>query len=240
MEIVVQNAIRRRQLTAVFFLVLLTGLGSAISYYFVNQSYVFYRQAKQLLDHGQSEAALELLEKAMAHGVNVPQVGFEAAETALRLDRVDKATMLLFTALDAAQTPMPGDVGRAAGLFDQYGYPTQALALYERYGSRMELGEEQLLHYAELLRRAYQYEKALEIYRRMLAAQPDALHAGLGMAETLGWLSRYDEALALCKQLIAAHPESRNARLLYARVLSWRGDFELAIEQYRMILGETP
>ena len=235
-----QDKIHHRQISVFLCLALATVLASVAGYRLANKPYVLYRQAEGLLHSGKDQQALELFEQSLGQGVDLPLAGFDAAEAALRLDRPEQAEALLTASLDAENPLDPGNVGRAAGLLDQYGQPHRALALYERYADKADYGQTQLLHLGELLRRDFQYDRALEVYGQVLAQDPGSLRAGLGLAETLGWLGRYKQALDQCRDLLAAHPDSRNARILYARILSWSGDLEGAIGQYQHILGESP
>lgn len=93
---------------------------------------------------------------------------------------------------------------------------------------------------AELLRRRGYHEESLVLYRALAAHDPSRPEAQLALAEALAWQGDYPQALAILEQLLVGHPSHGSARLLKARVLSWDGQPDLAIEQYRIYLGELP
>lgn len=99
---------------------------------------------------------------------------------------------------------------------------------------------ELLVQTAELLRRSGYHEESLVLYRALAAQDPSRPETQLALAETLAWQGDYPPALVFLEQLLAVHPDHQPARLLKARVLSWDGQLDLAIEQYRIYLGDLP
>ena len=211
---------------------------SVAGYRVVQNKHVLYRQAENAWKSGDDRRALPLYEKAILAGADFPDAYINAGEIALAQGEIERGATLLDTLAFGGQDIAPGLAGRIAGLYDQYGEPGRALNVLEHSHVKIKLQEPQLLHMADLLRRDFAYGKALDVYRDVLAENPESRPAGLGLAETLGWLGRFEEALPLCQNLLSAHPGDRNARVLYARILSWNGQFDDAIREYKLLLGE--
>jgi hypothetical protein len=84
------------------------------------------------------------------------------------------------------------------------------------------------------------YPRAIELYRELLAEQPEAGELRLRLARVLAWSRRYDEALAEFDTLLAASPPPPTAAIERAEVLSWAGRLAEAEAAFAERLAADP
>ncbi len=220
-------------------LIVLLGAVATFGYRELNQRLVFFRQARILYAAGQPEAALPLFEKSFAQGLSSPTALMLAAGAALASGNKELAAAFLDAFLLRTTRPTLDQLNEIAGLYDGYGMPEAAAALYSRYAPRVMADQAAALRLADFQRRAGEFEQARRTYAAILTAWPGQPEARLGLAETEGWAGAYPRALELAGEILRANPGDRRARLLYARLLSWSGRFGEAIQEYRNYLGDA-
>lgn len=83
-------------------------------------------------------------------------------------------------------------------------------------------------------------DRAFELYRERLAADPDDDRALHRTALVHAWREEYRRSLELFDRLLGAAPLNLDARVDRARVLAWRGDEQEAMEELEEILAQDP
>jgi tetratricopeptide (TPR) repeat protein len=148
--------------------------------------------------------------------------------------------------VDVANAVAAGKVGSARQHFINHGYfegrlpgPVQA----EDAAAALELGargREVRLQYAAILREQRRVEEAEEVYRALLADEPQAWQALAG----LGICARMRRDLVAAAEHLAAAlalaPRERGVRLEYAGTLREQRRVEEAEEVYRALLADEP
>lgn len=109
----------------------------------------------------------------------------------------------------------------------------------EREAARLGRANDRLavrLDLARAVRNRGETERALRIYRGLVADHPDSRSLRLELARTLAWAERYDEAGALLAELLREGPDDPALRLELARVLFWAD----RLEEAREVLAGIP
>jgi Flp pilus assembly protein TadD len=83
-------------------------------------------------------------------------------------------------------------------------------------------------------------DDAIAQYEAALRLDPSHVPSMIEMAAALGMRHRYAEADAALRHALALQPADVRTRRLLAVTLTNEGDVEGAIEQYRLLLRETP
>lgn len=83
-------------------------------------------------------------------------------------------------------------------------------------------------------------ERAIALYREVLADDPDHDLARMWLARVLSWEGRYDEALAHYDHFLARAEPPPWAALERAQVLSWAGRYDRAEAAFRDLLAADP
>lgn len=96
------------------------------------------------------------------------------------------------------------------------------------------------LELARLLRDRGEADRALSIYRELVAERPADLGLRHELARTLAWAARYDEAAAEYRALLGAAPEASAYRLELGRTLYWAGRLEEAGRAVAGVPEEAP
>ena len=91
-----------------------------------------------------------------------------------------------------------------------------------------------------LLGDASRYPEAIELYRAVLADDPDAHDVRHRLARVLSWSRRYDECFAEYDTLLALPEPPADAAVEKGEVFSWAGRYEEAEAVFQAILAEEP
>ncbi len=83
------------------------------------------------------------------------------------------------------------------------------------------------------------YSRATEIYREVLAVDPERTDARLQMARVLSFSRKYEESVAEYEQVLKATPGNTPARWERARILSWMRRFDESITEYAQVISEA-
>jgi tetratricopeptide (TPR) repeat protein len=84
------------------------------------------------------------------------------------------------------------------------------------------------------------YDRAVELYRAVLADRPDDVPVRQRLARVLAWASRYDESVAEYDRLLASPAPPDDARVERAEVLSWAGRLGEAEAEFQALLAHDP
>jgi tetratricopeptide (TPR) repeat protein len=229
-------SIKTKQISLFFLLLLSTAILCLWGYGLANPEYVAFRHAEEWRAQGDMGQAARDYQRAIDLGLRRSDAFLHLSEAYLKQGRAAEAQKILANLLEEEQSRATAML--AAGLYDAYGLPDQALNLVVEARKRGPLQETEMAYLANLHRRGGRYAEALAVYREMRKAHPASLSAALGLAETLAWGGRLAEAM--CREILLARPGHRNTRILLARVLSWDGRREEAILEYQTVLGERP
>ncbi len=164
-----------------------------------------------------------------------PAEAFWAEATPLLRDGRHREALPLFAEY-LSERPDDADVWREYGLAlirsSRSGEAEAALArAAELSGDRRAR-----LELARMARERGDTDRAVALYRGLLAGQPSDQALRLELARTLAWGERYEEALEEYNALVAEVPENPVYRMEYGRTLYWAGRPEEAAE----VLAELP
>jgi len=84
------------------------------------------------------------------------------------------------------------------------------------------------------------HDRALALYDKVLAADPDDSRALMRSGLLLSWTRQYDAAVERYDRLLAVDPSRRDAAIERAKVLSWDRRYEEAARAFRSILERWP
>ncbi len=87
---------------------------------------------------------------------------------------------------------------------------------------------------------AGRYQEAAEMYRKLIAEDPEDASLRTSLAGTLGALGRYDEAMAELDRAVELDPLNVEAYHNRAVIFERRGAPERAVEEYRTVLRYQP
>jgi cytochrome c-type biogenesis protein CcmH/NrfG len=122
-----------------------------------------------------------------------------------------------------AEYPEDADVWREyATTLARAGRNAEAEVAYRRL-IEMSSDPADLLALARLLRDSGDRARSLELYRELVAANPEDLELYHEFAQALVWAERYDEAVGAYRRLLSTAPVGHRYRLEMARVLYWAG-----------------
>ncbi len=93
---------------------------------------------------------------------------------------------------------------------------------------------------AKVLEKDKDFKEAIEIYRALLAKDPNDTGLRLKLARVLGWAGEYDSSLAAYNQLLASDPGLYEARFGVATVTSWKHDYPASLNMFKALLSEHP
>lgn len=134
-----------------------------------------------------------------------------------------------------------------AGVRDHFGrvlelapdHPT-ALEYLERVEGRVAEGPSRDGDAADRAWREGDTDRAFELYRARLEADPDDDRALHRMALMHAWTEAYDRSLELFDRLLEDAPGNLDARVDRARVLAWRGNNQEALHEIEAVLADHP
>lgn len=84
------------------------------------------------------------------------------------------------------------------------------------------------------------FNKAIEIYKCILAEKPDDIGTLYKLGEVLSWIGDYDESIASYEKIIEKEPTNMGARLGIARIQALKWNYAKAGEDYDKILDKNP
>ncbi len=165
----------------------------------------------------------------------VPQVELLWDQTLrdVNAGKLDDALGHAHTATEIAPTSV--DAWRLLGwVYERRGDTTRAEAAYRQaivFGPRRALLQTGL---ASALARGGKYDKAVIVYRRALAMEPDFTPARIGLAMLLaGRFGKVREAVAEVRRAVRLRPDEGSYHNLLGTLLAEYGQPEAAIEEYR-------
>ena len=137
-----------------------------------------------------------------------------------------------------------GDVDAVRGRFDRVlelspDHPT-AVEYLERTEGRASTGPAPGGDAADRAWREGDTDRAFELYRARLEADPDDDRALHRLALMNAWIEEYDRSLELFDRLLSAAPLNLDARVDRARVLAWRGENDEALSELNAVLAQHP
>lgn len=91
-----------------------------------------------------------------------------------------------------------------------------------------------------LLDQKDEWDRAIALYREVLAEDPGHVQARLWLARVLSWQGQYDEALAEFRTLAGLADPPDGVWVERAEVLSWAGRYDEAEAAFQAILAEDP
>ena len=181
------------------------------------------------------EEALAACDQAQACDPAAPNLALHRADALQNLRRPDEALAVL----KAALAGMPGDPHlhhRYNDLLHRLGRSDEFLKSYDRAPPSRSL----LLGKAFFLTQDKRDGEAHEIYRAMLARDPDDTIAAMGAATALGAMKRHDEAGAAYDGLMARHGETVDLLRRAAEPALLRGDPAKAAWLCERALARSP
>jgi mannosyltransferase OCH1-like enzyme/Tfp pilus assembly protein PilF len=99
---------------------------------------------------------------------------------------------------------------------------------------------DRLLELGQRARAQGERDRALELFRRVLASHPIHVRATFATAETLRELTRFDEAERCYRRVLELSPKNAGALLALGRIARRRGDRAAALEHFQAALVTNP
>lgn len=87
---------------------------------------------------------------------------------------------------------------------------------------------------------AEDYDRAIELYRQVVALEPTQVRAWARLGLILSWQDRLDEAVEAYRRALELEPDDPDLHLELARTLSWQGETDLALAEYEKVLALRP
>lgn len=175
------------------------------------------------------EAAV-LAAGALADHPTDSRLGALAGAIEMQRGQFARAAELLAPALLAN----PGDVtirGNLAEARYHIGDPAGALALCEDTAISADPSGRLLRLGAYFAQESADYARAVSLYRRIVAAQPDDWSSWNNLGNTLGSLQDFDAAIAALDKAVELRPGDRTIRINRANTLAAKGDIDSAVTQ---------
>jgi tetratricopeptide (TPR) repeat protein len=221
------------------YILILIGFGilAHFGYATVHQDRILYRRAEQQLQAGNPALAASLYQQALDQGLQWPRALIRVMEAALKTGNPAAARQSLDNLLDSKAKPLPGELLRLAGLFDQFDRPLLAKDLLEHYPRQLLSSPELSFYLAGLYRRTGRVAEADLLYARLENIPEWQTAVAINRAEMASQSGRFDQAEHILRRLLDSDPDNRTARILLGRVLSWMGRIDEAILQYKAALG---
>jgi tetratricopeptide (TPR) repeat protein len=216
------------------------GIIAHFGYATMHQDRILYRRAEQQLQAGNPERASHFYQQALDQGLQWPRALIRVVEAALKAGNLDSAVQGLNNLLDSKAKPLPTELLRLAGLFDQFDRPLLARDLLEHYPRQLMSSPELSFYLAGLYRRTGWVAEADLLYARLENIPEWQTAVAINRAEMASQSGRFDQAEHILRRLLDSDPDNRTARILLGRVLSWMGRIDEAILQYKAALGTQP
>jgi tetratricopeptide (TPR) repeat protein len=179
----------------------------------------FWAEYLAVVEAGDLEAALQLLEEHLARNPNDLDAALEYARALWRAGRLDEAIDAYRVALArGASLAVSRELVSLLVTLQRW---DEAILLYEDMMSESPGDAALLREYARALVWAGRYEEALEIFAQLAALNPDDEEVLREYAAVANWAGRYDLALPLYERLVHLAPDDAQLRLEWARTLLW-------------------
>lgn len=185
------------------------------------------------MDSGALAQAEQFLRRAIALGARSYEVKRNLASTIMRLDRLDEA-LEAFTQLEQHYDDLHLTATRA-NLLDRLGRTQESLTVHERVTADPRCQSNHWIMYGHTLRFAGQTDKAIGVFREIVAREPDRGEAWWGLAdikssvltdEDIETLEKQAEAAVDILNLVPIH-------MALGRGLHDRGKYDRAFHHYR-------
>lgn len=172
-----------------------------------------------LVEAGDLEAALQLLEEHLVRNPEDLDAALEYARALWRAGRLDDAIEAYRAALArGADLEVSQELVSLLVTLQRW---DEAILLYEEMVGESPGDAALLRDYARALVWAGRYEEALEIFAQLAALDPDDEGLLREYAAVAAWAGRYDLALPLYERLVRLAPEDAQLRFEWARTLLW-------------------
>ena len=188
---------------------------------------------------GRLEAALTLVERALALGAGIAQLHFHHAELLAALHRTDAAVVAYRRAL-AIDPDHLHALNNLADSLNAMGRAAEALPLLERALALKPGYAPALNNRANALQALGRLEEALRGFDAALAASPGNPDILSNRASALLMLKRHAEAEADCHQALAKDPNNVGALFNLGKGQARRGDTAAALASFDAVLALRP
>lgn len=199
--------------------------------------------AETLLQAGENQRAVEVSGEALALRPGDGELHARVAELMLQAGEVMRAVELAQKAVDLA----PGSVSARLLLGrvffssrEQASMRDRALAQFEAVLEQDPWNQEALQLAADLHFQNGQYQKAVDLFRRLRQASPGSIKGYYFEAQALVELNQIDEAVEILERGLELRDDVPEYVLLLAGLYRTRGDLEAAERVYRRALAHGP
>lgn len=191
------------------------------------------------LQTGQSEAALQLLQRAVVVAPGAAAVHAKLGDVYRKLGQLEEAIAALRRAIELQ--PGWGDVYNSLGLaLREAGAIEEAIAAYRRALAIEPDNAGTLNNLAVALSVHGNLEEAIATCRAALRIQPRNGTLSSNLANVLIVAGRLDEAIATCREALQWEPDSTAMHDHLARALREQGSIDEALAHYRRAEELTP
>lgn len=197
------------------------------------------RQAQNLLNNGELEAAKAAFRNVLKHSPEQPEALYGLGVVAMRRKRWKEAVKMM----QRLARSQPNSATAYLGLGDAFVSSGEVRRAESAYAKATRLDPENAVAFynrGRCLSTVGQFDDAMKSYREALRLQPSLFPAAFNLGAVLSKLGRYSQALEVFEGLLARDPANPDIRLQVGRLWQAQGRPSRAQTLYREILSDHP